>query len=94
VKHYINITGSFLKQGRVEIPAERPIDILDAIGLGGGFSPRADKNKIILRRKHLLFQDQVKRQLLLNLANNRLKSSHLLYVQYRERCSSQLQQIS
>ena len=51
VKHYINITGSFLKQGRVEIPAERPIDILDAIGLGGGFSPRADKNKIILRRK-------------------------------------------
>jgi uncharacterized protein YbgA (DUF1722 family) len=32
-------------------PAERPIDIMDAIALGGGFSPRADKDKIILRRK-------------------------------------------
>jgi protein involved in polysaccharide export with SLBB domain len=38
-------------QGRKEIPAERPIDIMDAIALGGGFSPRADKDKIILRRK-------------------------------------------
>jgi polysaccharide export outer membrane protein len=51
VKHYINITGSFVMQGRKEIPAERPIDIMDAIALGGGFSPRADKDKIILRRK-------------------------------------------
>jgi protein involved in polysaccharide export with SLBB domain len=37
--------------GRKEIPADRPIDIMDAIALGSGFSPRADKNKIILRRK-------------------------------------------
>lgn len=51
VKHYINITGSFVMQGRKEIPAERAIDIMDAIALGGGFSPRADKDKIILRRK-------------------------------------------
>jgi polysaccharide export outer membrane protein len=51
VKHYINITGSFILQGRKEIPAERPIDIMDAIALGGGFSPRADKGTIILRRK-------------------------------------------
>lgn len=51
VKHFINITGSFVMQGRKEIPAERPIDIMDAIALGGGFSPRADKDKIILRRK-------------------------------------------
>ena len=51
VKHYINITGSFILQGRKEIPAERPIDIMDAIALGGGFGPRADKGTIILRRK-------------------------------------------
>jgi protein involved in polysaccharide export with SLBB domain len=51
VKHFINITGSFVMQGRKEIPAERPIDIMDAIALGGGFSPRADQGKIILRRK-------------------------------------------
>ena len=51
VKHFINITGSFVMQGRKEIPAERPIDIMDAIALGGGFSPRADQSKIILRRR-------------------------------------------
>ena len=51
VKQYINITGSFVMPGRKEIPADRPIDIMDAIALGSGFSPRADKNKIILRRK-------------------------------------------
>jgi len=51
VKQSINITGSFIKPGRVEIPADRAIDILDAIALGAGFSPRADRNKIVLRRK-------------------------------------------
>lgn len=51
VKQFINITGSFVMPGRKEIPAERPIDIMDAIALGSGFSPRADKDKIILRRK-------------------------------------------
>ncbi|MEY4692681.1 MAG: hypothetical protein RIT19_3006 [Verrucomicrobiota bacterium] len=51
VKQFINITGSFVMQGRKEIPADRAIDIMDAIALGGGFSPRADKDKIILRRK-------------------------------------------
>jgi len=51
VKRYINITGSFVMPGRKEIPADRPIDIMDAIALGSGFSPRADKGKIILRRK-------------------------------------------
>ena len=51
VKQFINITGSFVMPGLKEIPAERPIDIMDAIALGSGFSPRADKDKIILRRK-------------------------------------------
>lgn len=51
VKQYVNITGSFVMPGRKEMPAERSIDIMDAIALGSGFSPRADRNKIILRRK-------------------------------------------
>jgi protein involved in polysaccharide export with SLBB domain len=51
VSEFINITGSFVMPGRKELPADRPIDIMDAIALGSGFSPRADKDKIILRRK-------------------------------------------
>jgi protein involved in polysaccharide export with SLBB domain len=50
-KQYINVTGFFLEPGRKELPVDRRLDIMDAIAMGRGFSPRADEGAIVLRRK-------------------------------------------
>ena len=51
-KQYVNLLGQFLEPGRKELPVDRKVDIMDAMAMGRGFSPRADKNKIVLRRKN------------------------------------------
>jgi protein involved in polysaccharide export with SLBB domain len=50
-KQFINLTGMFLEPGRKELPVDRKVDIMDAMAMGRGFNPKADKDKIILRRK-------------------------------------------
>ena len=50
-KQFINLTGMFLEPGRKELPVDRKVDIMDAMATGRGFNPKADKDKIILRRK-------------------------------------------
>lgn len=50
-KQFINLVGSFLEPGRKELPVDRKVDIMDAMAMGRGFNPRADKGQIVLRRK-------------------------------------------
>jgi protein involved in polysaccharide export with SLBB domain len=50
-KQYINVGGAVMEPGRKELPVDRRIDIMDALAMGRGFSPKADKNEIFLRRK-------------------------------------------
>lgn len=50
-KQYVNVIGSVLEPGRKELPADRKIDIMDALALGRGFNLRASQDKIFLRRK-------------------------------------------
>lgn len=51
-KQFVNLTGQFLEPGRKELPVDRKVDIMDVISMGRGFSPKANKNQIILRRKN------------------------------------------
>jgi protein involved in polysaccharide export with SLBB domain len=50
-KQFINVGGAVMEPGRKELPVDRRIDIMDALAMGRGFSPKADKNEIFLRRK-------------------------------------------
>lgn len=50
-KQYVNLIGQFLEPGRKELPVDRKVDIMDVISMGRGFSPKADKDKIVVRRK-------------------------------------------
>ncbi|HTI69828.1 MAG TPA: polysaccharide biosynthesis/export family protein [Candidatus Limnocylindria bacterium] len=51
-KLMINVIGEVQRPSRYDLPTDRRIDILDAIALAGGYSPKANKDKIILKRKN------------------------------------------
>jgi len=48
---YVTVTGEVNRPGRVEIPPDHEMDIIEAIGAAGDFSRLANKKKIELRRK-------------------------------------------
>lgn len=50
-EQYVTVTGQVFRAGRVLIPADHEMDILEAIGAAGDFNPKAKKNQIELRRK-------------------------------------------
>ena len=47
---YVTVTGQVNRPGRVEIPADHQIDVIEAIGAAGDFTRLANKSKIELRR--------------------------------------------
>lgn len=55
VKEYrqrtVTVLGEVTKAGTVKLPAEYRMDILEAIGEAGGFSPKASKTRIELNRR-------------------------------------------
>ena len=46
-----NVIGEVVRPFRYDMPTDRKIDILDAIANAGGYTPKANKDKIILKRK-------------------------------------------
>jgi protein involved in polysaccharide export with SLBB domain len=46
----VNVMGSVSRPGPVELPPERRIDVLEAVGMAGDFTRLAQKNKIEVRR--------------------------------------------
>lgn len=48
---YVTVTGQVNRPGRVEIPPDHEMDIIEAIGAAGDFTRLANKRKIELRRK-------------------------------------------
>jgi polysaccharide export outer membrane protein len=46
-----NVIGEVMRAARYDLPTDRKIDILDAIAQAGGYTPKANKDKIILKRK-------------------------------------------
>lgn len=49
-KREFTILGQVVKPGPYEIPGGRPLGLLQAIGMAGGFGKSADKGKVIVRR--------------------------------------------
>jgi polysaccharide export outer membrane protein len=49
-KHDVKVLGQVDKAGPVDIPTDRPLKILDAIALAGGFTRLADRRHITLTR--------------------------------------------
>lgn len=50
-KHDVKVLGQVDKAGAVEIPADRPLKLLDAIALAGGFTRLADRRHVTLTRQ-------------------------------------------
>lgn len=46
----VSVLGYVYKGGAIKLPAERPMDLLEAIAEAGGFQPTANKKKIELNR--------------------------------------------
>ena len=51
-KHDVKVLGSVDKAGAVDIPTDRPLKLLDAIALTGGFTRLADRKHITLTRQN------------------------------------------
>lgn len=51
VLQYVTVTGQVNRPGRVEIPPDHEMDIIEAIGAAGDFTRLANKKKIELRRR-------------------------------------------
>jgi polysaccharide export outer membrane protein len=49
-KHDVKVLGQVSKAGAVEIPADKPLKLLDAIALAGGFTRLADRKRVTLTR--------------------------------------------
>jgi len=49
-KHDVKVLGSVDKAGAVEIPSDKPLKLLDAIALAGGFTRLADRRHVTLTR--------------------------------------------
>ena len=47
---YVTVAGQVARGGRIEIPADHQIDVIEAIGAAGDFTRLANKNKIDVRR--------------------------------------------
>jgi len=50
-KHDVKVLGQVDKAGAVEIPTDKPLKLLDAIALTGGFTRLADRKHITLTRQ-------------------------------------------
>lgn len=50
VKDYVNVSGMVGMPGRIELPIDRRLDILDVLSLARDLTPRANPDKIELRR--------------------------------------------
>jgi protein involved in polysaccharide export with SLBB domain len=50
-KRLVTVLGQVQKGGTFEFPNQGPLDLLQAIGLAGGYSPKADPGKIIVKRR-------------------------------------------
>lgn len=49
-KRDVKVLGQVSKPGAVDIPTDRPLKLLDAIALAGGFTRLADQKKVTLTR--------------------------------------------
>lgn len=49
-KHDVKVLGQVDKAGAIEIPADKPLKLLDAIALAGGFTRLADRRHVTLTR--------------------------------------------
>lgn len=49
-KRDVKVLGQVAKAGAVDIPTDRPLKLLDAIALAGGFTRLADRKKVTLTR--------------------------------------------
>lgn len=49
-KRDVKVLGQVTKAGAVDIPTDRPLKLLDAIALAGGFTRLADRKKVTLTR--------------------------------------------
>jgi len=49
-KRDVKVLGQVTKAGSVDIPTDRPLKLLDAIALAGGFTRLADRKKVTLTR--------------------------------------------
>ena len=50
-KRLVTVLGQVQKGGTFEFPNRGPLDLLQAIGLAGGYSAKADPGKIIVKRR-------------------------------------------
>lgn len=51
-KRDVKVLGQVTKAGAVEIPTDRPLKLLDAIALAGGFTRLADRKRVTLTRSN------------------------------------------
>ncbi len=51
VKEFVNVTGMVNNPGRIELPVDRRLDLMDVLSLAKDLSPKADKDMIILTRQ-------------------------------------------
>jgi polysaccharide export outer membrane protein len=49
-KHDVKVLGQVDKAGAIEIPSDKPLKLLDAIALAGGFTRLADRKHVTLTR--------------------------------------------
>jgi polysaccharide biosynthesis/export protein len=50
-KRLVTVLGQVQKGGTFEFPNQGPLDLLQAIGLAGGYSPKANPGKIVVKRR-------------------------------------------
>jgi len=51
VKEFVNVTGAVNQAGRIELPPDRRLDIMDVISMARDLSAKADVNSIQLTRE-------------------------------------------
>jgi len=51
VKQFVNVSGMVNSPGRIELPVDRRLDLMDVLSLAKDLNPKADKNEIVLTRQ-------------------------------------------
>lgn len=51
VKQFVNVSGMVNSPGRIELPVDRRLDLMDVLSLAKDLSPKANKNDIVLTRQ-------------------------------------------
>ena len=51
VKQFVNVSGMVNNPGRIELPVDRRLDLMDVLSLAKDLSPKANKNEIVLTRQ-------------------------------------------